>query len=163
MPRPGALYFLNLYLEQIRTTVFRQMLFAEFELLTHAAVEKGEVLTADKLEGIWMKLNRTYYGQDVALDPGLAAEWSRIPHFYRPFYVYQYATGYAAAMTLSHNLRTKGEPARKAYLATSRAAAATTPSSCSSGPRRHDEYGAFRLTFEKFRQCLDELAASCPQ
>ena len=63
-----------------------------------------------------MKLNRTYYGEDVVLDTELAAEWSRIPHFYRPFYVYQYATGYAAAMTLSHNLRTKGEPAQKAYL-----------------------------------------------
>lgn len=161
---PARLYFLNLYLEQIRTTVFRQMLFAEFELLTHAAVEKGEVLTADKLEGIWMKLNRTYYGQDVALDPGLAAEWSRIPHFYRPFYVYQYATGYAAAMTLSHNLRTKGEPARKAYLGY--LASGGSDYSIELLKRAGVDMTStepFRLTFEKFRQCLDELAASCPQ
>ena len=161
---PARLYFLNLYLEQIRTTVFRQMLFAEFELLTHAAVEKGEVLTADKLEGIWMKLNRTYYEQDVALDPGLAAEWSRIPHFYRPFYVYQYATGYAAAMTLSHNLRTKGEPARKAYLGY--LASGGSDYSIELLKRAGVDMTStepFRLTFEKFRQCLDELAASCPQ
>ena len=158
------LYFLNLYLEQIRTTVFRQMLFAEFELLTHAAVEKGEILTADKLEGIWMDLNRTYYGEDVVLDPELAAEWSRIPHFYRPFYVYQYATGYAAAMTLSHHLRTKGEPARKAYL--DYLASGGSDYSIELLRRAGVDMTStepFAITFEKFRQCLDELEAACAE
>lgn len=152
------LYYLNLYLEQIRTTVFRQMLFAEFELLTHDAVEKGEALTADKLESIWMKLNRTYYGEDVVLDPELAAEWSRIPHFYRPFYVYQYATGYAAAMTLSHNLRTKGAPAQKAYLHY----LASGGSDYSISLLQHAGVdmttpAPFQITFQKFTDCLNEL------
>lgn len=152
------LYYLNLYLEQIRTTVFRQMLFAEFELMTHAAVEKGEVLTADKLESIWMQLNRTYYGENVILDPELAAEWSRIPHFYRPFYVYQYATGYAAAMTLSHNLRTKGVPAQDAYL--SYLASGGSDYSISLLQRAGVDMtipAPFQITFQKFTDCLNEL------
>ena len=152
------LYYLNLYLEQIRTTVFRQMLFAEFELMTHAAVEKGEVLTADKLESIWMQLNRTYYGENVILDPELAAEWSRIPHFYRPFYVYQYATGYAAAMTLSHNLRTKGAPAQDAYL--SYLASGGSDYSISLLQRAGVDMttpAPFQITFQKFTDCLNEL------
>lgn len=152
------LYYLNLYLEQIRTTVFRQMLFAEFELETHTVAEKGEALTADRLENIWMKLNRDYYGEDVVLDKELAAEWSRIPHFYRPFYVYQYATGYAAAMTLSHNLRTKGEPAQKAYL-NYLASGGSDYSITLLQNAGVDMTGTepFKITFEKFRRCLDEL------
>lgn len=152
------LYYLNLYLEQIRTTVFRQMLFAEFELETHTVAEKGEALTADRLENIWMKLNRDYYGEDVVLDKELAAEWSRIPHFYRPFYVYQYATGYAAAMTLSHNLRTKGEPAQKAYL-DYLASGGSDYSITLLQNAGVDMTGTepFKITFEKFRRCLDEL------
>ncbi|WP_432646204.1 oligoendopeptidase F [Mitsuokella sp.] len=152
------LYYLNLYLEQIRTTVFRQMLFAEFEVETHALAEKGEALTADRLEAIWMKLNRDYYGEDVVLDEELAAEWSRIPHFYRPFYVYQYATGYAAAMTLSHNLRTQGEAARRAYLDY----LGSGGSDYSIKLLQHagvdmTSTEPFKITFEKFRRCLDEL------
>lgn len=152
------LYYLNLYLEQIRTTVFRQVLFAEFEKLAHEAVENGEALTADKLEGIWMELNHQYYGDEVVLDDVLRAEWSRIPHFYRPFYVYQYATGYAAAMTLSHKLRTGGDAARQAYL----------KFLCSGGSdysiRLLQNAGVdmttrepFAITFQKFRSCLDQL------
>lgn len=152
------LYYLNLYLEQIRTTVFRQMLFAEFELMTHAAVEKGEVLTADKLESIWMQLNRTYYGENVILDPELAAEWSRIPHFYRPFYVYQYATGYAAAMTLSHNLRTKGTPAQDAYFSylASGGSDYSIPLLQRAGVDMTTP-APFQITFQKFINCLNEL------
>lgn len=152
------LYYLNLYLEQIRTTVFRQMLFTEFELMTHAAVEKGEVLTADKLESIWMQLNRTYYGENVILDPELAAEWSRIPHFYRPFYVYQYATGYAAAMTLSHNLRTKGTPAQDAYLSylASGGSDYSIPLLQRAGVDMTTP-APFQITFQKFTDCLNEL------
>lgn len=152
------LYYINLYLEQIRTTVFRQVLFAEFEKLTHAAVEQNEALTADKLESIWMELNRRYYGEEVILDDELRAEWSRIPHFYRPFYVYQYATGYAAAMTLSHKLRTEGTKAQTAYrsfLASGGSdysiqllqKAGVDMTSCE----------PFTITFHKFSQCLDEL------
>lgn len=152
------LYYLNLYLEQIRTTVFRQMLFAEFELLTHAAVEKGDILTADRLESTWMQLNRTYYGENVILDPGLSSEWSRIPHFYRPFYVYQYATGYAAAMTLSHNLRIKGKPAQDAYL--DYLASGGSDYSIALLQRAGVDMTTpepFQITFQKFTDCLNEL------
>lgn len=152
------LYYLNLYLEQIRTTVFRQVLFAEFEKIAHAKAENGEALTADVLEGIWLDLNRQYYGDGVVLDDELRAEWSRIPHFYRPFYVYQYATGYAAAMTLSHKLRTEGETEQKAYL-----------HYLGSGGSDYSikllqDAGVdmtsrepFAITFQKFHDCLDEL------
>ena len=155
------LYYLNLYLEQIRTTVFRQVLFAEFEQITHEAAERGEALTADFLEKNWMELNRLYYGKDVLLDEGLRAEWSRIPHFYRPFYVYQYATGYAAAMALSARLREGSEDARDAYL--SYLASGGSDYSI----RLLQQAGVdmtsrepFDTTFRKFHECLDDLETS---
>jgi oligoendopeptidase F len=110
------IYFINQYLEQVRTTVYRQSLFAEFEKIAHATAENGEALTADALETIWLTLNRAYYGNDIVIDPELKIEWARIPHFYRPFYVYQYATGYAAATTLAEQLQTEGPIAQKRYL-----------------------------------------------
>ena len=110
------IYFINQYLEQVRTTVYRQAMFAEFELLTHAKAESGETLTADLLETIWLDLNRKYYGDEIILDDEIKIEWARIPHFYRPFYVYQYVTGYAAATTLAENLSTQVKCAQKRYL-----------------------------------------------
>lgn len=154
------LYFINQYLEQIRTTVYRQVLFAEFEKATHQMVEEGSVLTADALEKLWLTLNRQYYGSDIVLDDELKAEWSRIPHFYRPFYVYQYATGYAAAMTLSQRLLTQGETARKAYL--DYLASGGSDYSI----RLLQKAGVdmttnlpLTVTFQKFAACLDELEA----
>lgn len=111
------LYFLNQYLEQVRTTVYRQILFAEFEKTVHALVEHHEALTADVLEKIWLDLNRKYYGEAIMLDDALKIEWARIPHFYRPFYVYQYATGYAAATALAAGLQKNGQSAKDAYIA----------------------------------------------
>jgi oligoendopeptidase F len=152
------LYYINLYLEQIRTTVFRQVLFAEFEKLTHAAVEQNEALTADKLESIWMDLNRRYYGDGVILDDELRAEWSRIPHFYRPFYVYQYATGYAAAMTLSHKLRTEGAKAQAAYCGFLASGGSDYSIQLLKGAGVDmTSREPFTITFQKFSQCLDEL------
>lgn len=110
------LFYLNQYLEQVRTTVYRQTLFAEFEMRAHALVEAGQALTADALEELWLELNRKYYGEALVLDGEIRAEWSRIPHFYRPFYVYQYATGYSAATALARALQTEGEAARARYL-----------------------------------------------
>lgn len=110
------IFFINQYLEQVRTTVYRQALFAEFEMITHSKAEAGEALTADVLENIWLDLNRQYYGNELILDDEIKIEWARIPHFYRPFYVYQYVTGYAAATTLAQNLVTEGLPAQKRYL-----------------------------------------------
>lgn len=110
------LFYLNQYLEQVRTTVYRQTLFAEFEMRAHALVESGQALTADTLEELWLALNRKYYGEAIALDDEIRVEWARIPHFYRPFYVYQYATGYSAATALARQLKEEGAPAQERYL-----------------------------------------------
>lgn len=97
-------YLINYFLEQFRGTLFRQTMFAEFELITHEMAEKGEPLTFDILSDIYMSLNKKYYGEDIILDEKIAWEWARIPHFYTAFYVYQYATGYSAAIALSQNI-----------------------------------------------------------
>lgn len=109
-------YLLNLYIEEFRTTLFRQTMFAEFEKLTHEAVEKGEVLTAEWLSEEYGKLNRKYYGERVSYDPQIAMEWARIPHFYRAFYVYKYATGFSAAAAISGKILKEGSAARDAYI-----------------------------------------------
>ncbi len=107
---------INHFLEQFRTTLYRQTMFAEFELACHRLVESGETLTAKRLCGIYMDLNRLYYGPDVVLDEGIAMEWARVHHFYRNFYVYQYATGFSAAMALSRRIMSGGEDAVADYL-----------------------------------------------
>lgn len=109
-------YLLNHYLEQFRGTVFRQTMFAEFEKKTHALVEAGEALTAELLSDIYLKLNQDYYGPDVVMDPEIAIEWARIPHFYSAFYVYKYATGFSAATALASRILKEGEPAVKDYI-----------------------------------------------
>lgn len=110
-------YLLNLHIEEFRTTLFRQTMFAEFEQITHKAVEEGESLTAEWLCDAYGKLNRKYFGDKVVYDKEIEMEWSRIPHFYNAFYVYQYATGYSAAAALSSKILTQGEEARDHYLA----------------------------------------------
>lgn len=97
-------YLLNYFMEQFRGTLFRQTMFAEFELTTHEMAERGEPLTFDSLCDVYMKLNRDYYGSDIELNEEIAWEWARIPHFYNQFYVYQYATGYSAAIALSRRI-----------------------------------------------------------
>ncbi len=109
-------YLLNLHIEEFRTTLFRQTMFAEFEKLTHEAVEKGEVLTAEWLCEEYGKLNRKYFGEKVSYDPQIVMEWARIPHFYRAFYVYKYATGYSAASAISEKILKEGSAARDAYI-----------------------------------------------
>ncbi|HCW79725.1 MAG TPA: oligoendopeptidase F [Ruminococcaceae bacterium] len=109
------LYLVNSQLEQIRATVFRQMMFAEFETFTHEQTEKGIPLTADDLCSYWHKLNVRYYGPEMMVDPEIDIEWARIPHFYRDFYVYQYATGYAAANSFAEKILSDGEKAVEQY------------------------------------------------
>ena len=94
-------YLLNHFLEQFRGTVFRQTMFAEFEKITHAKAEAGETLTAEVLCDIYYNLNKQYFGDDMVVDKEISMEWARIPHFYTPFYVYQYATGFSAAIAIS--------------------------------------------------------------
>lgn len=109
-------YLLNYYLEQFKGTVFRQTMFAEFELITHQKVFGGESLTADDLCEIYHDLNVKYFGDDIVIDSEIDMEWARIPHFYRAFYVYQYATGYSAAVALSSKILNEGEPAVERYI-----------------------------------------------
>lgn len=108
-------YLVNHALEDIRGTLFRQTMFAEFERWAHDQVEAGGALTPDLLDARYAELCRTYYGPDVEVDEYVAAEWSRIPHFYRAFYVYQYATGISAAAALARQIVEEGEPARQRY------------------------------------------------
>ncbi len=109
-------YLIALHIEEFRTTLFRQTMFAEFELLTHEAVERGESLTAQFLCDEYEKLNKKYFGNGVVYDDFIRYEWSRIPHFYNAFYVYQYATGYSAATAISQKILTEGAHARDNYL-----------------------------------------------
>ncbi|MEF9922551.1 MAG: oligoendopeptidase F [Anaerovoracaceae bacterium] len=108
-------YILNLYIEEFRTTLFTQTMFAEFEMITHEAVENGLSLTAEWMCEQYDKLNKLYFGDALADDEYIKYEWSRIPHFYRSFYVYQYATGYSAATAISKKILTEGDKARDAY------------------------------------------------
>lgn len=110
------LYLLNHYLEQFRGTVYRQTMFAEFELAIHEHVEKGGSLTADWLCDTYKALNVKYYGTDIVVDDEIAIEWARIPHFYYNFYVFQYATGFSAATALSQKILDEGEPAIEKYI-----------------------------------------------
>ena len=107
---------INYFLEQFRTTLYRQTMFAEFELKIHQLAETGETLTAETLCKIYYDLNKLYYGENVVVDKDIEMEWSRIPHFYRNFYVYQYATGFSAAMALSQRILREGESAVEDYL-----------------------------------------------
>ncbi|WP_027625284.1 oligoendopeptidase F [Clostridium lundense] len=111
------LYFINQQLEQIRTTVFRQVMFAEFEKLTHEKLEAGNALTSEDLCNIWHELNVKYFGEEMVVDSEIDMEWSRIPHFYSDFYVYQYATGYAAANSFAKKILAKEENALEKYIA----------------------------------------------
>ncbi len=109
-------YLINHFLEQFRTTLYRQTMFAEFELLTNEMAERGESLTAEALCNLYKKLNEEYYGPDMVVDEEIKYEWERIPHFYYNFYVFQYATGFSAAIALSQRILKEGEPAVKDYL-----------------------------------------------
>ena len=109
------IYLLNYYLEQFRTTVYRQTMFAEFEKIVHETVESGEPLTAEGFTDIYYKLNQKYYGKSCVVDEEIGLEWARIPHFYTNFYVYKYATGFSAASALSKQILEEGEPAVARY------------------------------------------------
>ena len=109
-------YLINHFLESFRGTVYRQTMFAEFELRTHEMCERGESLTPDALNKLYYELNKTYFGDDIVVDEDIAVEWSRIPHFYYNFYVYQYATGFSAAVAIANRILKEGQPAVDDYL-----------------------------------------------
>lgn len=110
------IYLLNQFLEAVRTTVYRQVQFAEFERYIHGEITAGRSLQAEKLEEYWLQSNRDYYGPALTVDKELASEWSRIPHFYTPFYVYKYATGYSAATAFASAILSGEAGAVEKYL-----------------------------------------------
>ena len=109
-------YLINHFLEQFKGTLFRQTMFAEFELTVGKWIAAGKTLTAQSLSDEYRRLNELYYGPDMVVDDRIAVEWARIPHFYYDYYVFQYATGYSAAIALSRRILKEGEPAVKDYL-----------------------------------------------
>lgn len=116
MDREHRLCLLIRRLESIRTTVYRQTMFASFEREVHSRAAKGGDTTPDGLKALWYELNRKYYGPDIVIDEPIKMEWARIPHFYTPFYVYQYSTGFSAATAIAQAILGEGEPAVKRYL-----------------------------------------------
>ena len=109
-------YLLNHYLDSFKGTLFRQTMFAEFEKTAHDYCAQGKPLTAEALSQMYLELNQKYFGPDMEKDEEIAYEWMRIHHFYTPFYVYQYATGYSAAVALSAKILKEGKPAVDAYM-----------------------------------------------
>jgi len=109
-------FLLNHYLEEFRGTMFRQVMFAEFEKIIHEKAEKGESITTSELCTLYKGLNDKFFGKEVIVDDLIAMEWARIPHFYTSFYVYKYATGFSSAVSLSSQILREGEPAVERYL-----------------------------------------------
>lgn len=109
-------YLINYFLEQFKGTLYRQTMFAEFELIMGRLIGEGKTLTADLLCSEYRKLNELYFGPDMVVDDKIALEWARIPHFYYNYYVFQYATGYSAAIALSRRILNEGADAVKDYL-----------------------------------------------
>lgn len=155
-------YFLNHFLEQFRATLYRQTMFAEFELKVAELTAQGAGITADALCGIYKELNAQYFGDGIALDENIALEWARIPHFYYRFYVYQYATGFAAAIALSQRILDLGEQGREDYLGFLKGGSSKPPIDLLRGagvdmlsPEPVDD--ALKL----FDEMVDEMAEAC--
>lgn len=121
------LYLLEKYLNNITTTVYRQVMFAEFESLTHSKIENGEALTPEILCDLYKNLFQKYWGPEMVIDDEETYTWARVPHFYYNFYVFQYATGFAASETLANKVKTEGKPAVEKYLAFLKAGSSNYP------------------------------------
>ena len=120
-------YLINHFLDQFRGTLYRQTMFAEFELIIGRMVEEGKTLTADVLNAEYRKLNAFYYGSDIVVDDQISGEWAKIPHLYMNYYMFQYATGYSAAIALSRRILKEGQPAVEDYLNFLRGGCTKTP------------------------------------
>ncbi|MDE7214814.1 MAG: oligoendopeptidase F, partial [Clostridia bacterium] len=120
-------YLLNYYLDSIRATLHRQTMFAEFEYEAHSLAEKGEPLTKELLCNLYAGIGKKYYGEEIEHDYHISCEWARIPHFYRAFYVYKYATGITAAINIAKRILTEGEKAVKDYFKFLSGGASTDP------------------------------------
>ncbi|SFX52156.1 oligoendopeptidase F [Thermoactinomyces sp. DSM 45891] len=152
------LYLITHHLDKFRSTIVRQTMFAEFELLIHQKDQSGEALTADVLSQMYYDLNKKYFGEGVVIDPEIALEWARIPHFYYNFYVYQYSTGISAATALSKQILEEGQPAVDRYLDFLKAGSSQSPIDI----LKHagvdmNSPEPIREAFVVFKEYLDEL------
>ena len=156
-------YLLNYFLEQFRTTCFRQTMFAEFEKISHEMVQQGTPLTKESLSEKYYELNQLYYGATCKVDEEIAAEWMRIPHFYRAFYVYVYATGLCAAVSLSERILNEGEKAVRDYRKFLSAGCSVSPIEAlklagidmSSPEPIRKAMNVFKVTVEKMKEVLE--------
>lgn len=114
--KTARMALINYFMDQFKSTVYRQTMFAEFEKWTHEQVEAGEALTQEDMSAYYYALNQKYYGDGVVMDDAIRYEWMRIPHFYNAYYVYKYATGFSAAMAIAKRIASEGESAVTAYL-----------------------------------------------
>ena len=157
-------YLINHFLEQFKGTLYRQTMFAEFELNIGKMVAEGQTLTADVLCAEYRRLNEMYFGPDMVVDDQIALEWARIPHFYYNYYVFQYATGYSAAIALSRKVLSEGESAVKDYIR-------FLSGGCSKSPIDLLKDAGVDMTspepvnqaLELFGQLLDEMEALCEE
>ncbi len=155
-------YLINYFLEQFRTTLYRQTMFAEFELKINEKTENGESLTADALCELYRDLNLKYYGEDIVIDSGLDMEWARIPHFYYNYYVYQYATGFSAAIALSQRILSEGESAVKDYIGFLSGGCSKDPISLLKGAGVDmNTAKPVNDALKLFNELLDEMEALC--
>ncbi len=151
-------YFLSYYLDTIRTTLFRQTMFAEFEYNAHKTAESGKPLTKDYLCKTYYKLNKKYYGKGVIHDKEIAYEWARIPHFYNAFYVYKYSTGIISAICIAENILKNGESAVKDYFEFLSSGCKDTPVELlkiAGVDLTKDE--PYNMAMESFKKALDEF------
>lgn len=152
-------YILNHFLEQFRGTLYRQTMFAEFELKVNEIAARGEGITADALCAIYRQLNIDYFGPEIVVDDEIAVEWARIPHFYYQYYVYQYATGFAAAIALSNRILHEGETAVADYLGFLSGGSSKTPIELLKGAGVDMEKpDSIASALSYFAQLVDELA-----
>ena len=114
--KEDKIFYLTDFLETVRTTIFRQTMFAEFEMIMHEKEQKGIPLTEEEISNTYYELNKLYYGDNVVSDDEIRYEWSRIPHFYTPFYVYKYATGLSAALSIASRILDGDEETKEKYL-----------------------------------------------
>lgn len=152
------LFLLEKYLNNITTTVYRQVMFAEFEMLTHSRVENGEALTPDLLCKLYKDIYQKYWGPEMVIDDEETYTWARVPHFYYNFYVYQYATGFAASEALAAKVKSEGEPAVKKYLDFLKAGSSDYPIEIlkNAGVDMNSPEPIFAVT-KKMNQIIDEI------
>lgn len=155
-------YLLNYFMDMVRTTLFCQTQFAEFEEKAHAMAEAGEPLNKDNLSELYYGLNKAYYGEAVTHDKDIEIEWARIPHFYRSFYVYKYATGITAAIAIANKILTGGEPAVQNYFQFLSGGCSTDPVSLLkiAGADLSDQK-TFALAMQEFKTTLEEFEKLC--